>query len=331
VPRSSAGQRSSTSATWPILWMLGRRCREVYYHSCYVRRFELSLPDTLAACLQALADGPDIKLVAGGTDLLPQMKNGLVKARRVVDLSALTELKVLERSADGALHVGAGVPARTLEVAQPVRDGFAALSESAGVVGSLQIRHLATLGGNLANAAPSADMAPPLLALDAQLLIAGPRGQRRVQASEFFRGVRQTQLAPDEVLVEIIIPAPGPGSGGTYVRHTPRRELDIAVVGVASQLTVREGRCVKARIALAAVAPVPLRASEAEARLEGEAISPTLIEEAAELAVGAARPISDQRGSAEFRHHLVRVLTRRTLTVALERAHGLSAARNGAI
>jgi carbon-monoxide dehydrogenase medium subunit len=211
-----------------------------------------------------------------------------------------------------------------------VRDGFTALAESASVVGSLQIRHLATLGGNLANAAPSADMAPPLLALDAELLIAGPRGQRRVPATEFFVGVRRTQLAPDEVLVEIIIPAPGPGSGGTYLRHTPRRELDIAVVGVASQLTLRDGRCVKARIALAAVAPVPLRATAAEARLEGEVVTAALIEQAAQLTVEASSPISDQRGSAEFRRHLVRVLTSRTLTTALERAKGLSAARNGA-
>ena len=191
------------------------------------------------------------------------------------------------------------------------------------MVGSLQIRHLATLGGNLANAAPSADMAPPLLALEAECVIAGPRGRRSVPAAEFFQGVRRTVLAPDEVLVEIVIPAPGPGSGGTYVRHTPRRELDIAVVGVASQLTIRDGTCVKARIALAAVAPVPLRATAAEARLEGESVTPELIEEAARLAVDAASPISDQRGSAEYRRHLVRVLTRRTLTTALERARGL--------
>jgi carbon-monoxide dehydrogenase medium subunit len=294
-----------------------------------VRRFELALPDTLEACQRALADGSDVKIVAGGTDLLPQMKYGLVKPRLVVDLSALPELKVVERRADGGLRVGAGVSARTLELSDAVRDDFASLAEGAAVVGSFQIRHLATLGGNLANAAPSADMAPPLLALDAELLIAGPRGERRVPVAEFFLGVRRTQLAPDEVLVEIAIPAPEPGSGGTYVRHTPRRELDIAVVGVASQLTVRDGRCVKARIALGAVAPVPLRATAAEACLESEAVSPKLIEEAAQLAVAAASPISDQRGTAEFRQHLVRVLTRRTLTIALERANGLSATRNG--
>jgi CO/xanthine dehydrogenase FAD-binding subunit len=296
-----------------------------------VRRFELALPDSLAACQRALADGPDVKLVAGGTDLLPQMKNGVVKVRRVVDLSALPELKVIERLADGGLRVGAGVSARSLELADEARNGFMSLAESAGVVGSLQIRHLATLGGNLANAAPSADMAPPLLALEAECVIAGPRGRRSVPAAEFFQGVRRTVLAPDELLVEIVIPAPGPGSGGTYIRHTPRRELDIAVVGVASQLTIQDGRCVKARIALAAVAPTPVRATAAEARLEGEAVTSQLIEEAAQLALMAASPISDQRGSAEFRRHLVRVLTRRTVTIALERATGRSTSRNGAI
>ncbi len=295
-----------------------------------MRRFELALPDTLAACQQALADGIDVKLVAGGTDLLPQMKNGMIKVRRVVDLSAVPELKQIERRADGTLRIGAAATARALELAPAARDTFQSLAESAAVVGSYQIRNLATLGGNLANAAPSADMAPPLLALDAEVVIAGPRGQRRIPIGDFFLGVRRTQLEPDELLVEIVIPAPPAGSGGTYVRHTPRRELDIAVVGVASQLTIHDGRCVNARIALAAVAPVPLRASAAEERLQGESISPALIEEAAQLAVQAASPISDQRGSAEFRRHLVRVLTRRTLTTALERATGLAPSRNGA-
>ncbi len=295
-----------------------------------VRRFELALPDTLQACQQALADGPEIKLVAGGTDLLPQMKTGMVRARTVVDLSALPELQLIEQQPDGSLRVGAGVSARTLELAPLVNGSFAALAEGAGVVGSFQIRNLATLGGNLANAAPSADMAPPLFALDADLLIAGPRGTRRVPVADFFLGVRRTQLTPDEVLVEIVIPAPSPGSGATYVRHTPRRELDIAVVGVASSLTITDGRCTRARVALGAVAPVPLRAAAAEARLVGEAVTPGLIEEAAELAVSAASPISDQRGSAEFRRHLVRVLTRRTLTTAYERATGLPPDRNGA-
>ena len=172
-------------------------------------------------------------------------------------------------------------------------------------MGSVQIRNLATVGGNLCNAAPSADMAPPLLALDAEAVIAGPKGQRRVPLASFFLGVRRTVLAPDELLVELVVPDPGARSGGTYLRHTPRRELDIAVVGVASQLTLSNGVCAKARIALAAVAPTPVRATAAEQALEGQPVTPERIERAAELAVGAAQPISDQRGSADFRRHLV--------------------------
>lgn len=328
---ASNGRLSPPQAFEQHFSVVERVCGPTRLTSRPVRRFELALPDTLEACQQALADGPDVKMVAGGTDLLPQMKIGVVKPRRVVDLSALRELKRIEHGADGALHVGAAVTARTLELDTRVCEGFKSLAEGGGVVGSFQIRNLATLGGNLANAAPSADMAPPLVALDAEFLIAGPRGQRRVAAADFFVGVRQTQLAPDELLVEVVIPAPGPGSGGTYVRHTPRRELDIAVVGVASQLTVRDGRCLKARIALAAVAPTPIRATAAEAVLEGETVTDALLEEASQLAVAAARPISDQRGSAEFRRHLVRVLTRRTLNTALERASGLSTSRNGAV
>jgi carbon-monoxide dehydrogenase medium subunit len=214
------------------------------------------------------------------------------------------------------------VTARELEQDSRVRSGYLALAESAALVGSIQVRNLASVGGNLCNAAPSADMTPPLLALYAEAVIVGPRGERRVPLSAFFLGPRRTVLAPDELLIELEIPAPGPRSGGSYLRHTPRRELDIAVVGVASQLTLSNGVCAKARIALAAVAPVPLRATDAEQALEGQPVTSERIERAAELAVGAARPISDQRGSADFRRHLVGVLTRRTLGRAFDRARG---------
>jgi carbon-monoxide dehydrogenase medium subunit len=285
-----------------------------------LRRFEIVLPETVDECLRVLGErGGEAKLVAGGTDLLPQLKNGLIKPGCVVDLSAVAPLKSLQADKSG-LRVGAAVSARTLELDKRVRGGYAALAESGALIGSVQVRNLATVGGNLCNAAPSADMAPPLLALEAEAVIAGPKGRRRVPLADFFKGVRSTVLGQDELLLELAVPAPGPRSGGQYLRHTPRRELDIAVVGVASQLTLSDGVCKKARIALAAVAPVPLRATEAERALEGQAVTPEKIAQAAELAVQAARPISDQRGSADFRRHLVRTLTRRTLTTALERA-----------
>jgi carbon-monoxide dehydrogenase medium subunit len=285
-----------------------------------VRRFELALPRNIKMCIETLAQrGADAKVVAGGTDLLPQLKNGLLKPACVVDLSRLPPLRRLKGDRQG-LRVGAAVTARELELDAHVRRGYQSLAEGGALVGSVQIRNLATVGGNLCNAAPSADMAPPLLVLDAEAVIAGPGGQRRVPIASFFQGVRRTVLGPDELLVELAIPAAPPRSGGAYLRHTPRRELDIAVVGVASQVTLENGTCSRARIALAAVAPIPLRATAAEQALEGQAITPALIERAAELAQQAAAPITDQRGSADFRRHLVHVLTRRTLTAALARA-----------
>jgi len=286
-----------------------------------VRRFHLALPRSIEDCLKLLAErGPEAKLVAGGTDLLPQMKNGLIKPAAVIDLSGVADLRVLRREDGAGLRVGASVAAREIELDPYTRSTYPALAESGALVGSVQIRNLATVGGNLCNAAPSADMAPPLLALDAEAIIAGPRGRRRVPMADFFTGVRRTVLAPDELLVELIVPAPGPRSGGQYLRHTPRRELDIAVVGVASQITLSDGVCRKARIALAAVAPTPIRATAAERALEGQPLTAQQIARAAQRAVEAARPISEQRGSADFRRHLVGVLTRRTLTTALERA-----------
>jgi carbon-monoxide dehydrogenase medium subunit len=286
-----------------------------------VRRFELALPDSVDDCLALLArHGPEARLVAGGTDLLPQLKNGLLRPAWVIDLSGVAAVHVLDADGAGGLRIGAAVAARRLETDPRVRAAYPALAESAALVGSVQVRNLASVGGNLCNAAPSADMAPPLLALDASAVIAGPRGRRSVPLAEFFTGVRRTVLGADELLVEIAVPAPAAGSGGAYLRHTPRRELDIAVVGVASQITVAGGVCTRARIALAAVAPTPIRAGAAEQALEGQPVTPAQIERAAELAAAAARPISDQRGSAGFRRHLVRVLTARTLTTALRRA-----------
>jgi carbon-monoxide dehydrogenase medium subunit len=288
-----------------------------------VRRFDLVTPGSIDDCLRALKGrGPDVKLLAGGTDLIAQLKVGMLRVASVVDLSGVAGLRALDGDAQRGFRVGAAVTARTLERDPRIRAAYPALAESAALVGSIQIRNLATLGGNVCNAAPSADMAPPLVALEAEAVIAGAAGRRQVPMASFFTGVRQTVLAPDELLVEFALPAPGPRSGGAYLRHTPRRELDIAVVGVASQVSLADGVCRKARIALASVAPTPVRATAAEQALEGGPLTPEAIAHAADLAVEAARPISDQRGSADFRRHLVRVLTRRTLTLAHERARG---------
>jgi carbon-monoxide dehydrogenase medium subunit len=196
------------------------------------------------------------------------------------------------------------------------------LVDGASIVGSVQTRNMATLGGNVCNAAPSADTAPPLLVLGAPVDIAGPSGRRQVPLERFFAGPGQTVLARDEVLLGFVIPTPAPRTGGRYERHTPRAEMDIAVVGVAALVTLEPDRDLirEVRIALGAVAPTPVRVPDAEASLAGQPPSDEAFERAAELAMLAARPISDVRGSAAFRRHLVRVMTARCLRQAVERA-----------
>lgn len=290
-----------------------------------MRRFEMALPESVDDCLRILAErGPEARLVAGGTDLLPQLENRLLRPAWVVDLSGVAGLRAMTHDDGSGLRLGATVTARRIEQDPHVRARYPVLADGGALVGSIQVRALATVGGNLCNAAPSADLAPPLLALDTEAVIAGPRGRRRLPLVDFFLGVRRTALAPDELLEQLVVPAPGAVSGGCYLRHTPRRELDIAVAGVAVQLTLAQGRCSRARIALASVAPTPLRVPAAEQALEGEPLTPERIGRAADLAAGAARPISDQRGSADFRRHLVRVLTRRALDRALARASASS-------
>ena len=172
--------------------------------------------------MRALAQrGPETKLLAGGTDLLPQLKNGLLKPARVIDLSGVARLRAVESANGQGLRIGSAVTARALELDRTVRSRYLSLAESGALVGSVQVRNLATLGGNLCNAAPSADMAPPLLALDAEAIILGPKGERRVPIATFFTGVRQTVLAPDELLVELAVPAPGPTAAAPTC-DTPR-------------------------------------------------------------------------------------------------------------
>lgn len=265
--------------------------------------------------------GPGGKLLAGGTDLLLQTKARVVKPAYVVDLGRLDDLARLEHRPGEGLWIGATVRARAIQLSPLFQNGYSVVADGAKLIGSVQIRNLATVGGNLCNAAPSADVAPPLIAAGARAEIMGTDGPRSVPLDEFFVGPRRTVLGPAELLLGVWVPEPASRSGGHYLRHTPRKEMDIAVVGVASSVTVDgSGRCTDARIALGAVAPTPIRAVKAEAALRGQQLSTELIDHAASVAAEEARPISDVRGTAEFRRHLVGVLTRRTLTVAWNNA-----------
>jgi len=218
--------------------------------------------------------------------------------------------------------VGAAVTMRQAELSGTVQKRYPAIAQGAGVVASVQVRNRATLVGNLCNAAPSADTAPGMIALRAKVRIAGPEGRRTVLLEDFFTGPGKTVLGPGEMVTAVQVPPPAPRTGSAYARHTPRGAMDIAVAGVGVGVTLapRAGTCEDIRIVLGAVAPTPLRARQAEGVLRGKVPTPELIEQAAEVAAGEARPIDDVRASAGYRRDLVRVLTRRMVEAALEDA-----------
>jgi carbon-monoxide dehydrogenase medium subunit len=246
----------------------------------------------------------------------------------LVSLRRVPELRGIDFNESDGLRIGAGVTMTEIAESALIRERYRALADGAEIVGSVQTMNMATVGGNVCNAAPSADTAPPLLAHEAVAVIAGAGGEREVPIGEFWLAPSQTALKPGELLKELRLAVPPANSGGVYVRHTPRKQMDIAVVGVAVLLTLGPptgsgqagGRIERARIALGAVAPTPVRAPRAEAALEGNAASESLFAEAAETATAEASPIDDVRGSAEFRRHLTRVMTERCLQEAAQRA-----------
>ena len=290
-----------------------------------MKRFEYFAPASLDEAISLLRErGDGGKLLAGGTDLLVQIKEAGLHPSYVVSLRRLSKLRGISFSESEGLRIGAMTDMATIERHAAVRQRYRALFDGARIVGSVQTRNMATLGGNVCNAAPSADTAPPLVVLNATAEIAGPQGHRTLPVQEMFSGPGKTLLSPADILVAFHLPAPPPRSGSVYQRHTPRAIMDIAVVGVAAYIILAPERDViqKARICLGAVAPTPIRAPEAEASLAGQPPSDDALARAAELAVQAARPISDVRGSAAFRRHLVRVMTERCLRLAVERARG---------
>ena len=286
-----------------------------------MRPFAYYAPGSLSEALAVLGEqGQGGRLLAGGTDLLVQIKERDLAPRYVVSLRNLSELEAIEEAPDGGLTFGARVSMRRIELDPRVQQRYTALSEAAGMVGSIQVRNLATIGGNLCNAAPSADTAPALMVLDAEANIVGPDGSRTVPVETFFQGPGRTVLRPGEIVISVQCPAPAANSGSTYLRHTPRAELDIAVVGVAARVTLAGDGIADARIALASVAPVPVRAPSVEEALRGREPSAKTLAEAAALVSRHISPISDQRGSAGFRLTLSEVLTRRALARAVDNA-----------
>lgn len=258
--------------------------------------------------------------LAGGTDLIPQLREGRVAAASVVDLKHVPGFTTLARRADGSWRIGAAVTVGQLGRDAVFAREHAALLAAARLIGSLQIQNRASLGGNLCNAAPSADASPMLIALDAVAVVASAAGERRIPARSVAVAPGRTSLAPGEVLVALELPALPQASAGCYLRFTPRREMDIAIAGAAARLDLGpDGRIAVARIALASVAPTPLPVPSAEAVLQGEQPTAEVIAAAAATASRDCSPISDTRGSADYRRELVTVLTRRALMQCAQR------------
>jgi carbon-monoxide dehydrogenase medium subunit len=259
--------------------------------------------------------GPGARFLAGGTDLVIAVKEKGLTPDCVVDLKRIPGLSAIREGPDGSLTIGALATMREVETSPAILKRYPFLARSAAEVGSIQIRNRATIGGNMANATPSADVAPALLALDAKVKIAGLNGDRVIDLERFFRGPGQTVMSPEEILTAILIPPASPALVGEYIKFSPREMMDLAYVGVAVALvlTGNQKRCEKARIALGAVSPTPMRARRAEALLEKKILTEELAEKAGAEAAAESKPISDVRSSADYRREMVRVNTKRAL------------------
>ena len=290
-----------------------------------MREFEYIAPRSLhqAIDLLARADGKG-KLLAGGTDLIAQMKEKRQSPDLVIDAKHIPELNVLSFDQAQGLRLGAAVSCARVAGLGAVRERYHALAEACALIGSVQIQNRAAVGGNFCNAAPSADTVPAVLVYGGKVILAGTKGRRELPAEEFFIAPGQTALENGEILIEIDLPTPPHQSAAAYLRFIPREEMDIAVAGVAAclKLSADGSRCERARIALAAVAPTPVRAYEAEKFLVGKPANSTVFADAGEMAAKSANAISDVRGSAAYRIELVKVLTRRSLRRAWQRVTG---------
>ncbi|MAG63236.1 MAG: xanthine dehydrogenase family protein subunit M [Planctomycetota bacterium] len=271
-------------------------------------------PTCIEEALQLASQHPGARFVAGGTDLMVQSQRGRVSPETLVSLRRVDELGQISW-ADGQLRIGAAVPLASVAQHEQVLRGFHALGQSIAVVGSPQIRNVASLGGNLCNASPGADTAPALLAHGAQVELVGPAGPRTLDLTDFFLGPGSTALQEGEILTAVLLQE-APGSSSAFLRKG-RVRMDLAIASAAVQLDVEDDVCRLARIAVGAVAPTPLRLLAAEACLTGQRLDGDAVNQAASAVADAIAPISDLRASREYRLQLTPVLVRRALNACL--------------
>ena len=265
----------------------------------------------------------EAKVLAGGTDLVVQMMRRMAKPQYIINIGTIPHLNYIDYDGEKGLKIGASTTIAALEKSPEIRQRHPVIAQAALTLGSVAIRNVATLGGNLCNAAPSADMAPPLLGLSATVKIVGPTGEKTVLLEDFFTGPGSTILRTGELLIEVQVPLSPPRTGGVYLKHATRKFMDLAIVGVAAVITLSSDEvCRDAKIVLGAVAPTPIRVQQAEGVIKNKMINEEKIQECAVVAAEEASPISDVRASAEYRREMVKVFTRDAVRRALEVARG---------
>ena len=289
-----------------------------------MRNFDYKLPTSLSELTDMLShDAHTARLLAGGTDLVVAMRGARITPEVVIDTKRVEEMNELSFN-DHTMILGASVTCRTVCRNPQVVKNFPALIDCATLIGGTQIQNRATLGGNLCNAAPSADTIPALIVLKAQANICGQHGSRHVPVEEFCNGPGQTILEPNEILVSFSIPLPPENEGAFFIRFIPRNDMDIAIANAAASIVIDSSgeTMIQGRVAIGAVAPTPLYVSDVEAVLSGRAITDEVIAQVADIARQAAKPITDMRGTVDQRKHLTHVLVSRAINGAVNRARG---------
>ncbi len=277
-------------------------------------------PASVEAAVALLADAGDAKVLAGGTDVLVLLHGEIIDPELIVDIKNIPEMREIDRE-DGGWRIGAAVPGMELIDHEGFASTWPGVIEGVALIGSIQIKGRASVGGNLCNASPAADSVPPLIAASAICNIAGPNGRRTAPVEDIITGPGRTSLAKGEIIVSFSFPARAAHSGDCYLRLTPRTEMDIAIVGAAVNLTLDDqGTCTAARVSLGAVAPTPLLVADAAAALIGSKVDAAALGDLAGAASAACNPIDDKRGTIEYRVKTAGVMARRAAETALMRA-----------
>lgn len=281
---------------------------------------QYAAPQTLseAVALMAGANGTG-RVLAGGTDLLVQMRTGRIAPGLIVDVKKIAEMTTVTEH-DGGFRIGAAVTGAALGENAAVIAAWPGVVEAVNLIGSTQIQGRASAGGNLCNGSPAADSVPAMIAAGARVVIEGPKGRRDLPVEQVITGPGKTALGPGEIVVAFDLPARSPGSGDAYLRLIPRTEMDIAVVGCGVNLTLADGACTAARVGLGAVAPTPLLVEEAAKALIGSRLDDAALEQGAEACRAVCKPIDDKRGTIQYRTKIAGVLFKRAAAIAAERA-----------